>query len=421
MDQRGLIISSWIIVCLVVLMFVVGCGVLSDDEEVVTVEEIKPILDPFILMLDWYPNAIHAFLYTAMHKGFFEDEGMELHIHFPTNPNDGVAMPAIGEADVGIYYLQDTILAAIEERLPISSIGAIVQGDLHVVISLAASNIKSPADFKGKRIGYAGTPIAEAIIICMAEQAGVDVDDIEFVDVGFDLMNALTTGKVDATIGNMVNHEVPQLEDHQFNIHYFYPVEYGIPNQHELIFVASMDLLESNYTKVVKFLRACRRGFDYTKENPQEALDILMEHQDERNFPLTRAVEEANLEVILPAMELVKDTFLMQEDDIWQNNADWLYAKGLLSREINAPGLVSAVPVVVYVDPVVMPKFGDGEAPPEEESPEMQIMRRKAKQAAEEDIKNGRVVTISPDGEVKSSVPNTKGNAKGKGKKGKKK
>ncbi|MFI3173821.1 MAG: ABC transporter substrate-binding protein [Bacillota bacterium] len=420
MDQRGLIISSWIIVCLVVLMFVVGCGVLTDEEEEEIIEEIAPILEPISLMLDWYPNAIHAFLYTAMHKGFFADEGLELQMRFPTNPNDGVAMPAINDCDIGIYYLQDTIMAAIEERLPISSIGAIIQGDLHVVVSLAESKIKSPADFKGKRIGYASTPVAEAMIISMAEQAGVEVNDIEFVDVGFDLMNALTTKKVDATIGNMVNHEVPQLEEHTFNINYFYPVEYGIPNQHELIFVASMDLLESSYGKVVGFLRACRRGFDYTKENTAEAIDILMENQDERNFPLTRSVEEANLEVIIPSMELVKDTFLMQEDDIWQNNADWLFNKGLLSREINAPGLVSAVPVVVYVDPVKLPEPGE-EIPPEEETPEMKIMRRKAQLAAQEDIKNGTVPDFLKEGGSESKSKSSSAKGKGKGKKGKKK
>ena len=35
------------------------------------------------IMLDWYPNAVHSFLYVAEEKGYFEDEGIELDIQFP--------------------------------------------------------------------------------------------------------------------------------------------------------------------------------------------------------------------------------------------------------------------------------------------------------------------------------------------------
>ena len=35
----------------------------------------------------------------------------------------------------------------------------------------------------------------------------------EMIDVGFDLMSSMTTGNVDATIGCLVNHEVPQMEE----------------------------------------------------------------------------------------------------------------------------------------------------------------------------------------------------------------
>ena len=49
-------------------------------------------------------------------------------------------------------------------------------------------------------------------------------------------MTATTTGQVDATTGNMVNHEVPQLEEEGFDINYFYPTDYGVPQSYELVF-----------------------------------------------------------------------------------------------------------------------------------------------------------------------------------------
>ena len=61
-------------------------------------------LEDFNIVLDWYPNAIHSFLYVAQEKGYFADEGLNLVINFPANTNDGISMPAAGKADIGIYY-----------------------------------------------------------------------------------------------------------------------------------------------------------------------------------------------------------------------------------------------------------------------------------------------------------------------------
>lgn len=80
-------------------------------------------LEDFNIVLDWYPNAIHSFLYVAQEKGYFADEGLNLVINFPANTNDGISMPAAGKADIGIYYLQDAIQTAVEENVPIVSVG----------------------------------------------------------------------------------------------------------------------------------------------------------------------------------------------------------------------------------------------------------------------------------------------------------
>ena len=45
----------------------------------------------------------------------------------------------------------------------------------------------------------------------MLETVGATLDDVELIDVGFDLMSAMTTGNVDATFGCFINHEVPAL------------------------------------------------------------------------------------------------------------------------------------------------------------------------------------------------------------------
>ena len=57
---------------------------------------------------------------------------------------------------------------------------------------------------------------------------------------------------MDATTGNMVNHEVPQLEEEGFDINYFYPTDYGVPQSYELVFLAGKDAVDKNPRKKLR-------------------------------------------------------------------------------------------------------------------------------------------------------------------------
>lgn len=83
----------------------VGCGG-GDKQPAETVGSASAEatdLEDFSIVLDWYPNAIHTYLYVAQEKGYFAEEGLNLKVNFPANTNDGISMPAAGKADVGIY------------------------------------------------------------------------------------------------------------------------------------------------------------------------------------------------------------------------------------------------------------------------------------------------------------------------------
>ncbi|MFV0314604.1 MAG: ABC transporter substrate-binding protein [Anaerotignum sp.] len=321
----------------VMAMGMAGCG---STQTAQTPSEDTAQLEDFSIVLDWYPNAIHSFLYTGIEKGYYEEEGLNLIIHFPANTNDGISMPAVGQADIGMYYLQDTILTAAESDVPIVSVGAVTQSSLNVVVALKESGIQGTEDLKGKKIGYAGTVLSEEMTKAMLENAGLTGDDCEFIDVGFDLLTALTTGQVDATIGNMVNHEVPQLEENGFEVTYFYPTSSGVPEHYELVFLAGKDAVENNPEKIQKFLRASEKAFADVKANPAESLQTLLDNQNEENFPLSKTVEEKSLEILLPVMETQEAAFLFQDVNVWQENANWLYDRGVLSEQIDASTLV---------------------------------------------------------------------------------
>lgn len=288
------------------------------------------------VVLDWYPNALHAFLYTAIDKGYYADVGLKVSLQFPSNANDAISLVAAGKAEIGLYYQQDAIMARANQDIPVKSIGAVVQGPLNIVLSLEEKDISSPADLAGKTVGYAGTELSESIVRSMMDDVGADYGDVKLVDVGFDLMSAMTTGNVDATIGCLVNHEVPQLEEQGFALRYFSPTEYGVPNYYEGVFLAGDSTIAEDPELLKSFLQASARGFADMKENPEESLKILLAHQNAENFPLSETVERRSMQTLLPLMETEDTPFLTQSDEVWRENLDWLLAEGLIG---SAPAL----------------------------------------------------------------------------------
>lgn len=320
---------------LMALTLLAGCGgekAPADSTDVPADTELKEM----DVVLDWYPNALHAFLYEAIDKGYFAEEGLKVNIRFPSNANDAISMVAAGKADIGLYYQQDVIQARANQDVPVKSIAAVVQAPLNIILSLKEKDITSPSDLVGKTVGYAGTELSEALIRSIMADAGADYSDVTMIDVGFDLMSSMTTGNVDATIGCLVNHEVPQMEEEGFQVNWFDLDDYGVPTYYEGVFLANDDAIENDAETLKAFLRACAKGFDDMQADPEEALRILLDNQNAENFPLSETVERKSIETLLPLMETADAEFLSQSDDCWQENIDWMLSQGLIET---APAL----------------------------------------------------------------------------------
>ena len=295
------------------------------------------------VVLDWYPNALHAFLYQAEEAGYFAEEGLTVNIQPPAGVNDAMSMVAAGQADIGLYYQQDVIQARVEQDVPVKSIGAVVQGPLNIILSLKEKDITEPADLVGKTIGYAGTELSEALVRSIMENSGVDPSSVEMIDVGFDLMSSMVTGNVDATIGCLVNHEVPQMEKEGFEVNYFFPDDFGVPQYYEGIFLANDTMIEQESDVLAGFLRACEKGFEDFRNNTDDVLQVLLDNQDESNFPLDPDVEKQSCDTLLPLMETADAAFLSQTEQCWQENIDWMYDEGLISEKPDVSEVMATI------------------------------------------------------------------------------
>lgn len=284
------------------------------------------------IMLDWYPNAVHSFLYVAEEKGYFEEEGIEVDIQFPANPTDPIQMAAAGKTTMGITYQPDILIAHAEQQIGIKAVGALVRSPLNHVAFLADSGIQSPKDLEGKTVGYTGIPLNEAMLKTMMEADGADYSQINLVDVGFELNSSLISNKTDAVIGAYINHEVPLLQYEGYETGYIDPTDYNVPPFYELVVVTSNETWEKEQQQIEAFWRAVRKAFADVEKQPEEALTILLDNQDEANFPLNQQVEAESLSILLPKMQ-APTTFGEQDIETWEVMADWMLDTGLITNK----------------------------------------------------------------------------------------
>ena len=312
-----------------------GCGSKTDETD----DGLREIN----VVLDWYPNALHTFIYTAIERGYYAEEGLKVNVQFPSNANDALSLVAAGKAEIGLYYQHDIIQGVANQDIGVKGIAAVVQSPLNIILSLAEENIHSPSDLVGKTVGYAGTALSEALVYTMMEYVGADISDVELVDVGFELMSSMTTGNVDATIGCLVNHEVPQMEYEGFDVDYFMVNDHGIPNYYEAVFLSNDEMIENESEVLAGFLRASARGFEDFQADPEGCLEILLNNQNEENFPLTPEVEQQSCEVLLPLMESEDLPFLSMREEDWQKNIDWMYDAGLIDQKVEVSDVMAEI------------------------------------------------------------------------------
>ncbi len=93
--------------------------------------------------------------------------------------------------------------------------------------------------------------------------------------------------------------------------------------------------LESKSAAIKKFIEAAAKGQQYTVNNPDKALNTLLEKQD-ANFPLDAAIEKQSLDTLLPLMDAGSESFGSQSEESWRSVISWLTEHGQLKKEIKA-------------------------------------------------------------------------------------
>ncbi len=237
------------------------------------------------LLLDWFVNPDHAPIIIAEEMGYFTDQGLDVEIKTPANPNDPPKLVAAGKADLAVSY-QQQLHVQVDQGLPIVRIATLVATPLNSLVVLADGDIHSIADLRGKTIGYSVGGFETVLLKVMLQQAGLKLSDVQLVNVNFSLTPSLLSKKVDAVIGAFRNFELNQMAIEKHPGRAFYVEEYGIPAYDELILVANRNTVTR--AKLRKFVIALERGVQYLVNHPDKSFQLFVKHHKDLDDELNR-------------------------------------------------------------------------------------------------------------------------------------
>jgi putative hydroxymethylpyrimidine transport system substrate-binding protein len=153
------------------------------------------------------------------------------------------------------------------------------------------------------------------------------------VNVGFNLVPAMLSGKVAATLGGFWNYEAIQLallHKHPLTI----PVNRaGVPPYDELVMVVREDEAHTRGQDLRGFLQALMRGERAVRADPHAAASLLVK----ANPSLDPRLELASIDQTLPATVPANtaDPFGWQEPSAWASFGSWMFTRGLLQHDPN--------------------------------------------------------------------------------------
>ena len=237
------------------------------------------------VMLDWFVNPDHAPLFVALEKGFFSERGLKVKFITPSNPNDPPKLVAAGKIDLAVSYQHQHHLQ-VDKGLPLVRVATLIATPLNALVVLADGPIRSPADLKGKTIGYSIGGFETVLLKVMLGRQGLSLKDVKLVNINFSLSSSLFTGQTQAVIGAFRNFELNQMEIAGKPGRAFFVEEHGIPPYDELIMVAHRNRVQDEALKL--FVEGIEAGVQFLVNHPEESWQLFIRGRDSLDDELNR-------------------------------------------------------------------------------------------------------------------------------------
>jgi putative hydroxymethylpyrimidine transport system substrate-binding protein len=316
--------KRWLPLIAVVSLLVAGCG--SKHE---TITSPSASAQSLTVMLDWFPNADHVGLYQALSEGDFARAGLNVHVQVPSDPAAPLRLLAAGRVDVAISYEPELLLAR-NQNQPLVSVAALVQQPLTSIVSVGSQKIRSPRALKGKTVGDAGIPYQHAYLQTILAHAGVPAKSVKEINLGSNLVPAMLSNRVNATLGAYWNYEAIQLAQLGKKPNVIRMNQAGVPTYDELVLVVRESTLAKHPDQIRRFVQALGRGYESVRSNPPAGVASLLKASPGLDPKLQRASVQATLPSFFPSKPGLP--WGWQDPAQWGRYGQWMLSNHLISN-----------------------------------------------------------------------------------------
>lgn len=292
----------------------------ATDQAAKTVETIR-------LPMGYIPNIQYAPFYLADQNGYFQKAGFAIQYDYSFETN-GVALVAAGEVPFAVVSGEQVLLAR-AQGLPVVYVMAWWQKFPVAVIADAKLGLKTPADLKGHTIGLPGLFGANYIgLVALLHHAGLSESDVTLESIGFNQVEAFTTGKNNIVVGYITNEPI-QLRHQGFDLTVFPVADYVNLASNGII--TSEKYLQEHPDRVRAFVGALLLGLRDTIEHPEAAYKASLKYVED-----LKPDDPIQWEVLQTAINYWNAENLgYSRPEAWQNMHDTLLQMGLLEKPID--------------------------------------------------------------------------------------
>ncbi len=288
-----------------------GCGKISATAT-------QPSQKPFTVVLAGAAGPDEAPLLVGREEGYFAAAGLDLkvHDHMPTP----LRRVAAGEAQMAIAS-EPELLMARDHGAQLVAVAALFQRPLGAIITIRERSHHQA--LVSEPVGTDGSALAKAELDSIAP-------DARAIDVGDELVGALTDGRLHATLGATWNYQA--LEPALLRRHpVVLPVDrVGVPTYAGLVLVVTVHEAHTSGEDLRAMLQALTRGERTAQSDPAGATRAVVAATPTAPAALVRAS--------IQLTDQTERTMAMQwgtmSDQQWATFGRWMVKYGLLSAPL---------------------------------------------------------------------------------------